>query len=72
VAAVVFLLKGEKEAAKAVLQARKEFKRIRPDFYSSRVENRTKAVTDVISEKVSYGILWKFHACGKKSFSKLN
>jgi GT2 family glycosyltransferase len=72
VAAVVFLLKGEKEAAKAVLQARKEFKRIRPDFYSSCVENRTKAVTDVISEKVSYGILWKFHACGKKSFSKLN
>ena len=72
VAAVVFLLKGEKEAAKAVFQARKEFKRIRPDFESSRVENRTMAVTDVISEKVEYSILWKFHACGKKSFSKLN
>ena len=72
VAALVFLLKGEKEAAKAVLQARKEFKRIRPDFESSRVENRSKAVTDVISEKVEYSILWKLHACGKKSFSKLN
>jgi hypothetical protein len=36
------------------------------------VENRTMAVTDVISEKVEYSILWKFHACGKKSFSKLN
>ena len=72
VAAVFFLLKGEREAAKAVFQARKEFKRIRPDFESSRVENRTMAVTDVISEKVEYSILWKFHACGKKSFSKLN
>ena len=72
VAAVVFLLKGEKEAAKTVLQARKEFKRIRPDFESSRGENLAKAVTDAIPEKVAYSILWKFHACGKKSFSKLN
>ena len=72
VAAVVFLLKGEKEAAKAVLQARKEFKHIRPDFESSRLENMTDTVADTIPEKVSYSILWKFHACGKKSFSKLN
>ena len=72
VAAVVFLLKGEKEAAKAVFQARKEFKRIRPDFESSRQENMTDTVADTIPEKVAYSILWKFHACGKKSFSKLN
>ena len=72
VAAVFFLLKGEKEAAKAVLQARKEFKCIRADFDSSRGENLAKAVTDAIPEKVAYSILWKFHACGKKSFSKLN
>jgi hypothetical protein len=69
VAAVVFLLKGEKEAAKAVLQARKEFKHIRPDFESSRLENMTDTVADTIPEKVSYSILWKFHACGKKVFS---
>ena len=64
VAAVVFLLKGEKEAAKAVFQARKEFKRIRPDFESSRQENMTDTVADTIPEKVAYSILWKFHACG--------
>ena len=69
VAAVVFLLKGEREAAKAVLQARKEFKRIRPDFESSRLENMTDTVADTIPEKVPYSILWKFHACGKKVFS---
>ena len=39
VAALVFLLKGEKEAARAVLLARKEFKRVRPDFETSRAEN---------------------------------
>ena len=71
VAAVVLLLKGEKEAAKAVLQARKEFKRICPNFVSSRQENLVKTVADAISEKVAYSILWKFHVCGKKVFSSL-
>jgi GT2 family glycosyltransferase len=69
VAALVFLLKGEKEAARAVLQARREFKRIRPDFAASRSENRSRAVTDAIPEKVKYSILWKFHVERKKVFS---
>ena len=69
VAAVVFLLKGEKEAAKAVLQARKEFKRICPDFVTSRQENLAKTVADAIPEKVAYSILWKFHISRKKVFS---
>jgi GT2 family glycosyltransferase len=69
VAAVVFLLKGEKEAAKAVLQARKEFKRICPDFVPSRQENLAKTVAYAIPEKVAYSILWKFHISRKKVFS---
>lgn len=71
VAALVFLLKGEKEAAKAVLQARKEYKRIRSDFAASRAENMEKAVSDVIPERVDYSILWKFHAGRKKVYSSL-
>ena len=71
VAAFVFLLKGEKEAARAVLQARKEYKCIRPDFAASRAENLKKTVSDVISERVDYSILWKCHAGRKKLFSSL-
>ena len=71
VAALVFLLKGEKEAARAVLQARKEFKRVRPDFETSRAENMEKAVSAVIPERVDYSILWKYHAGRKKVFSSL-
>ena len=71
IAALVFLLKGEKEAARAVLQARKEFKRIRPDFEASRAENMEKAVSAVIPERVDYSILWKYHAGRKKVFSSL-
>jgi GT2 family glycosyltransferase len=71
IAALVFLLKGEKEAARAVLQARKEFKRIRPDFETSRAENMEKAVSAVIPERVDYSILWKYLAGRKKVFSSL-
>ena len=71
VAAFVFLLKGDGKNARAVLQARKEFKHIRPDFASSRAGNLAKATGRSIPEKVDYSILWKFHACGKKVFSRL-
>lgn len=71
VAAFVFLLKGDGKNARAVWQARKEFKRICPDFASSRTENLAKATGQSIPEKVDYSILWKFHVCGKKVFGRL-
>jgi hypothetical protein len=64
-------LKGDGKNARAVWQARKEFKHICPDFASSRTENLAKATGHSIPEKVDYSILWKFHACGKKVFSRL-
>ena len=71
VAAFVFLLKGDGKNALAVLRARKEFKHICPDFVFSRAENLAKAIGRSIPEKMDYSILWKFHACGKKVFSRL-
>ena len=71
VATFVFLLKGDGKNARAVWKARKEFKHICPDFASSRTENLAKATGQSIPEKVDYSILWKFHACGKKVFSRL-
>lgn len=71
VAAAVFFLKGEKENAKAVLQARKEFEQLRPSFAADRMENQRKAVTEKVEGRFPFSILWKFHACRVKSFSKL-
>ena len=70
-AALVFLLKGDGKNAKAVVQARKEFKRILPDFEVSRFENLKKMIVDDIPEKVDFSILWKFHIGKKKTFSSL-
>ena len=71
VAMVVFFLKGEKENAKAVVQARKEFKRLRPSFAESREENRRYSVTDKVPGRCSFSILWKYHVCRNKYFSQL-
>ena len=72
VAACVFLLKGDDKNFRAVIKARKEFNRMRPDFASSRVDNRAKAVADSIPEKADYSILWKFHARRNKAYSQLS
>lgn len=71
VAMVVFFLKGEKENAKAVIQARKEFKQLRPSFEASRKDNLLHTVTDDVQGKCSFSILWKFHVSGAKYFSQL-
>ena len=71
VAAAVFFLKGEKENAKAVIQARKEFKQLRPSFEASRKDNLLHTVTDDVQGKCSFSILWKYHVCGAKYFSQL-
>jgi len=71
-AAFVFLLKGQKEGACAVLRARKEFKRIRADFDASRAENMRLSKGNLIPEKVRYSILWKYHIVRKKTFSRLS
>lgn len=67
-AAFVFLLKGQWEGAWAVLRARREFRRMRPDFEISRAENMKLATGESIPEKVKYSILWKYHAERKKTF----
>ena len=71
VAAFVFLLKADGKNFRAVIQARKEFSHMRPDFAPSRAENMDKATGASIPEKVSYSILWKFHACRNKTYSQL-
>ena len=71
VAAFVFLLKADGKNFRAVIQARKEFSHMRPDFAPSRAENMDKATGASIPEKVDYSILWKFHACRNKTYSQL-
>ena len=68
VATLVFFLKGDVKNARAVIQARKEFKHIRSDFAPFRSENLKKTTGEPIPEKVDYSILWKFHIERRKTY----
>ena len=70
-AAAVFFLKGERGNAKAVFQARKEFKMLRSTYKPLREENLRKTVVSAIPERTSYSLLWEFYICRKKYFSQL-
>lgn len=72
VAALVFYLKNDKENAKAVFEARREFNKIRHSFVADRAENRMKSTEETIPERMPFSILWKYHAEGKKIFSRLH
>lgn len=71
VAALVFYLKKDKENARAVMKARKEFEDIRYSFAASRIENMMKSTDEILSERVHFSILMKYYLFGKKHFSQL-
>ncbi len=70
-AAGVFYLKGNKESARAVFRAHKEFKRIRYSFAASRIENLMQSTDEAIPERALFSILLKFYVFGKRTFSRL-
>ncbi|WP_294630548.1 glycosyltransferase family 2 protein [uncultured Bacteroides sp.] len=71
VAALAFLLKGDVPNARAVISARREYKRMRPSFAPSRAENRQRKTVDTIPERIRCSILWQFYAKGCQRFSQL-
>ena len=70
-AALFFLLKADRKNAKAVIQARKEYHQMQPDFVADRLENMRQTVVSVIPERFSFSILWQTKIKKKKHFSDL-
>lgn len=72
VAVAMFLLKGEWGNAKAVLCARREFRKLKCDFRASREENLGKAQSMNVSERSAFSILWRYHVKGCKTYDRLS
>lgn len=70
-AALVFLLKGDLKNARAVVRAREEFNRMKPDFVSDRMENLRQTSVSIIPQRFSFSILWQIKVRRKKYFSDL-
>ena len=71
VAALQYLVTGSLPNAKAVVRARRDFKRMRQEFTKDREENLQKTVNQNVPERINSSILWQFYVRGIKRFSQL-
>ena len=71
VAALKFLLTGAWGDFKAVLRARREYRRMRSGYKCVREQNLAVAVTVEIKERSRFSLLWQYYLKGKKRFSQL-
>jgi len=71
VAMVKYLLTFDLANAKAILKARKEFRRIKKDFLPQREKNLRLMSTPQPEGKSNICLLWNYYAKGKKKFSDL-
>ena len=72
VAALKFLLTGAWGDFKAVLRARREYRRMRGEYEGVREQNLVAAVVPVIKERSLFSLLWQYYLKGKKHFSQLD
>lgn len=71
VAAFKFLLNGDWGNFKAVLRARREFKRLRVGYSAVREANLAATVVENIPSKSGFSILWRYYIRGNKTFTEL-
>ncbi len=70
-AALSFWLKGERDSAHSVFQARREFKKLLPAFASDRQTNLHKTILNNIPERMQGSILWNYYIRRKTKFKQL-
>lgn len=70
-AALMFLAKFNWGDFKAVIRARKEFKRLKPEFKESRGENQKARVITQIPERMPFSLLWRYHVKRERTYKKL-
>lgn len=71
IAAVKFLVAGDFGHFKAVLRARSEFKRLKPQYKAVREANMAACVVDNIPERKNFSLLWQYYARGKRTFTSI-
>lgn len=70
-AVLQMILTGNFQNAKAIIQARKEFKRTRKNYKKIREENLKKQAINNIDTIYPKSLLWSYYVKGIKTFGKL-
>lgn len=71
VAAFRFALGGSWAHCKAVVEARRDFRRMKNDYKAVREANLAVTSACEIKERTGFSILWQYHAKGKKMYARL-
>lgn len=71
VAALKFLLGGDAPSAKAVVRARREYKKIKKDFLKQREENISRMTVENPYGKFDFSLLWLHYIRGVNRFSDI-
>ena len=71
VAALKFALGGSWAHCRAVVRARRDFRRMKNDYKAVREANLAVAQANEIKERTGFSILWQYHAKGKKMYAQL-
>ena len=71
VAALQYLLKGDLDNARAVIEARKEYRRIRSDFEADRRRIQQMRTLSHVPERKGFLLLWQYYVRNKKTFAAL-
>ena len=70
-ASLKFLLAGQFRSFLAVWCARRDFRRMRPDFEKDRSENLRLATNPSVPEQSTFSLLWQYYVKGKKTWKQL-
>lgn len=71
IAAMQMLFSGHKANAKAVMEARKEFRKIKKEFKTDRVYNLQHTVNKRPACMLNSLLIWQYYVLGKKKFSQI-
>lgn len=71
VAALKFALTGNWQHCKAVINARRDYRRMKKNYRAAREANISLTVAADIKGRTAGMLLWRYYACGEKCYSQL-
>lgn len=71
VAVFMFIVVGNIGDAKAVIKARKDFSKMKPNFLDKRIDNLQETFLEDIPERRKLSLIWNYYVKQKKRFSDI-
>lgn len=71
VAALKELLTGHWQNFRAIRRARRDFRKLRPEYEAVRADNLRRATADLIPERTAFSLLWQYYMRRRTTYDRL-